>query len=82
MFKRQFLLDNDLFFYKSRAEDIEYLYRVLHAAKRVAVTDRILYAYRQTEDSLCRTPGGGTPRGLAEIDAYRKADEIWADHPD
>lgn len=48
MFDRRFLIDNGLFFRRSRAEDIEYLYRALFAAERIAVTDRILYAYRQT----------------------------------
>lgn len=81
MFRRDFLLDKGLYFLNSRAEDVEHLYRSVAAAKRIAVTDRALYAYRLTPGSITRTAGGGTARAEDELQAYREADKIWKDHP-
>ncbi len=81
LFDRQFLIDNDLFFDDSFAEDIVHTFKVLDKVTTVCVYDRPLYAYRLTQNSICRTAEHRAKRTNAELEAYRRADAVWKDDP-
>ena len=82
LFKRSFLIDNDLYFQESYAEDIVYTYRCIEKCTRMCIYNRPLYAYRQTPDSICRAKGNLDLRGTDEIKSYEAADLICADDPE
>ncbi len=82
LFNRSFLLDNDLYFKESYAEDIVYTYRCIAACNRICIYNRPLYAYRQTPNSICRAKGNLDLRGNDEIASYDVADEICKDDPE
>ena len=81
MFKRDFLLDNNLYFINSSAEDIVHTFNVLDKVNTVCIYDRPLYAYRMTPGSLTRSKERRNLRAEAELQAYRDADRILADAP-
>ena len=81
LFRRSFLLDNDLFFEDSTAEDVVHTFRCLDKASVVCIYDRPLYAYRMTSGSITRTRENRNRRGLSELDAYRRADDLVGDGP-
>ena len=57
VFRRSFLLDNDLSFYPGIFhEDVEFTPRVLYAAKSVVVIPEVLYTVYKTEGSITDIP--------------------------
>jgi glycosyltransferase involved in cell wall biosynthesis len=81
LFRRQFLVDNNLRFENSSAEDIIHTFRVLDCSQKVVIYDRPLYAYRMTPGSLTRSKERRNIRAQAELQAYRDADAVCGDGP-
>ncbi len=82
LFRRSFLIDNDLYFKESYAEDIIHTYRCIGKCERVCIYNRPLYAYRQTPNSICRTKKNMDFRGTDEIRSYDEADKVCAGDPE
>ena len=78
LFRRSFLLENQLYFKESYAEDIVFTYRCLEKCNRICIYNRPLYAYRQTPNSICRNKDNLDLRGTDEIRSYDAADLICA----
>ena len=81
LFRRQFLIDNNLRFEHSSAEDIVHTFHVLNCVGTVVIYDRPLYAYRMTPGSLTRSMDRRNIRAEAELQAYRDADKLWEGKP-
>lgn len=78
LFRRDFLLRNGISFEDSYSEDILFVYRCLSKCERIAITDRPLYAYRQTGNSVCRNKDNIDLRGRCEIEAYDTVDQLFS----
>lgn len=77
LFRRDFLIDNDLLFEEAMSEDVIHTYKCVKVCQKICIYEKPLYAYRQHNDSLCgRDPDA---RGRAEIEAYNQADLIFPD---
>lgn len=81
LFRRSFLVDNNLIFEESFAEDIAHTYRCLDKCSKICIYNRPLYAYRQTPNSICRAKGHEDKRGEAEIESYNVADKLCVGDP-
>lgn len=76
VFKRQFLLDNGLYFMTHRfCEDIDHTYRALEKCNKLCYYDMPLYLYHQNEESMCFLDQNS--RGWGEIEAYKELDEFF-----
>ncbi len=77
LFRRDFLMDNNLLFEEAMSEDVIHTYRCISVCRKMCIYDKPLYAYRQHNDSLSgRDPDA---RGRAEIEAYDQADLLFPD---
>ena len=82
VFRTDFLKENHIEFQDIGAEDVLFTYVCLKACRKVSVYDKELYAYRQTQNSICRSTIKPDLRGQEEIASYCRVDEIFQDNWD
>ena len=75
IFRREFLLENDLYFNTSLrySEDSEFLVRCLKACRTAAVSKKVIYEYRIAEGSAMRSADSARIKGyLSALELVRK----------
>ena len=77
LFRRDFLVNNDLLFEDAMSEDVIHTYKCVEKCERICIYDRPLYAYRQHTESLSSQDPDA--RGRAEIKAYCEVDRLFPD---